>query len=299
MIRVKRGLVVAGVVRFGMCGARHCRRAAPALRIGTFNIERFGDPEKKTDLRRLVELLDGLDADVIAVQEIEDPAALARLAGRLGAGRRTYAPALSRCGGTSEMRVGFLYDRARVELRGVREYPELDPNAEGSCTRGERPGLAGEFSWQGTRFDLLVVHLAARGEEEFALKRRSQWRRAFAIAAAHHARGAAVAILGDTNSTGFLDDRFGERTFIEEEVQRAGMRLFTSGLGCSEYFPRDGVLVPSLLDHVVATPDFPASPSAEVHGYCAHSDCRPLTEEPKPRDHVNVSDHCPVTVGAR
>ena len=269
-----------------LIGAALWHRSERPPRIATFNIERFGAPEKRTDDTRLVALLDSLDADVLAVQEIEDPRRLARVVERLG---RRYA--LSQCGGASGMRVGFVYDPARVELESVREYPELDPRGEGACTRGERPGLVGRFSSASGRFALLAVHLAARGDEEFANKRRAQWRRAIEIVSS---LDVPAAILGDTNSTGWLDDKYGERSFIEGLLRAANLRLVTGELGCSEYWEHDGRLEPSLLDHIAVTAGFPAR-AAAVHGYCAQLACRAIDAARAPDDYRAISDHCPVT----
>jgi endonuclease/exonuclease/phosphatase family metal-dependent hydrolase len=293
---VSRRALTLGLLALGACAlARTCRGpTAPPPRVATFNIERFGAPDKRTDLGRLAAIIDGLDADVVAVQEIEDPARLHKLAATLRA--RRYGVALSTCGGRSNMRVGFLYDAERLRPSDVREYPELDPNGEGACSRGERPGLLARFTPSGGRpFALLAVHLAARGDEEHAKKRRSQWRDAIAIARAEHARGVPTAILGDTNSTGWLDDRHGERRFIEARLDEAGMRLVTARLPCSEYYPRDGRLVPSMLDHVAVTRGFPAE-TATLHGYCRELACREIPAHHAPSDYAAVSDHCPVTV---
>ncbi len=272
----------------------HPRDARP-LRIATFNIERFGADEKPTDIARLIDLVDELAPDVLAVQEIEHPARFARVVERLGRGGRRYALALSRCGGGSGMRVGFVYDPARVQLESVSEYPELDPRGEGACSRGERPGLVGRFVRDGRGFALLTVHLAAHGDEEFAMKRRAQWRRAIEIVGELRAAGLPAAILGDTNSTGWRDDRHGERTFIADQLARAGLRLITGELACSEYYEHDGRLQPSMLDHVAVTPDFPLG-AAAVHGYCARLACRAVDASDAPADFRRVSDHCPVSV---
>jgi endonuclease/exonuclease/phosphatase family metal-dependent hydrolase len=303
-VKLRRVVTLVALAAAALLVRRACTRTpaasapaadARALRIATFNIERFGAVEKDTDLGRLITLVDDLAPDVLAVQEIEHPGRFARVVERLGRGRRTYALALSRCGGASEMRVGFVYDTARVRLDGVDEYPELDPRGEGACSRGERPGLVGRFTRTGDgggRFALLAVHLAARGDEEFAMKRRAQWRRAVEIIAALRMP---AAMLGDTNSTGWRDDRHGERTFIHDLVTRAGLRLATDGLDCSEYYEHDGRLEPSMLDHVVTTRDF-ALAGATVHGYCARLGCRAVDAREAPVDYRRVSDHCPVSV---
>jgi endonuclease/exonuclease/phosphatase family metal-dependent hydrolase len=276
---------------------RHTHQAP--LRIATFNIECFGGRDrdrggaKYTDDDRLLELVRSLDADVMAVQEIESPARLDRLVGRLG----SYRVALSRCGGASGMRVGFLYRPERVAFDGIDEFPELDPDGRGRCDRGERPGLLGRFRDGDRRFELLAVHLAARADEEHQALRRAQWRRALAILARRRAAGAAVGLLGDTNSTGFSDEGSRERQFIDQQLAAAGLELRTRALGCSEYFHERGQLRPSMLDHVALSPDFPVAGAAALRGYCAEAACRPLGAVPPPRDYAEVSDHCPVVVG--
>jgi endonuclease/exonuclease/phosphatase family metal-dependent hydrolase len=278
------------------------RRAHQApLRIATFNIECFGGRDrdrggtKYTDEDRLRELIGSLDADVVAVQEIESPERLERLAARLGG----YRTALSRCGGASGMRVGFLWRPARVALDGTDEFPELDPDGRGRCERGERPGLLGRFRDGDRRLELLTVHLAARADEEHQAMRRAQWRRALQILGRRRAAGAAVGLLGDTNSTGFSDEDSRERRFIDEQLAAAGLELRTRSLGCSEYFRDRGQLRPSMLDHVALSPDFPVAGTADLRGYCAEASCRPLGAIPPPRDYADVSDHCPVVVGGK
>lgn len=265
------------------------------LRVGTYNIRRFG--VEPTDMARLSEIVGDADADVLALQEIQTVDGTRELARRVSRGGRRYTYVLSSCGGKSAMHVGFLFDETRVRLVGTREYPELDPAGGGSCGGGERPGLAATFERPNTatkRFTLLAVHLVAGGEPEKMARRREQWKRAHRIAGELGKEGL-VAILGDTNSTGFLDDRGGERSFIEDEAKRAGLDVTTRDLRCSEYFgPIDGQLRPSLLDHVVASPELAREGSVRLHGFCAELACAPTKD--RPRDFVKVSDHCPVTL---
>src|SRR5699024_1114574 len=129
----------------------------------------------------------------------------------------------------------------------------------------------------GAPLHLLAVHLTAGGAADKAARRREQWTRAHAIAAALRAGGARrVAIVGDTNSTGYLDNAHAERDFVEARARENAMEVATRLLGCSEYWPpRDGVLEPSLLDHVVATPALARAGSVRVYGYCAALACAP------------------------
>ncbi|HEY8077784.1 MAG TPA: endonuclease/exonuclease/phosphatase family protein [Labilithrix sp.] len=265
-----------------------------ALRVGTYNIRTFGGEGSETDMERLVANIRESRADVLAVQEIQSIAKARELAARLSEGGRRFELVLSECGGRSAMRVGFLFDSSRVTLRETREYPELRPDG-GSCSDGERAAVSVAIdTGNGALIHLLVVHLAAGGEREKLEKRKEQWRRAYAIADTLE-RSGPVMILGDTNSTGYLDDKYGERTFVDEEAKKEGLEVTTSPLGCSEYFgnPATG-LRPSLLDHVVATPSLVAPRSVRVHGFCRDLACEPTGRVPA--DFETVSDHCPVTV---
>ena len=292
-----RGLVflaAIGVVlmlALALCGAR-------PLRVGTFNIRRFG--VEPTDIDRLVELVEALEVDILAVQEIESEAALRHLERRLTHDGRSFSHVLSSCGGRSQMRVGFLFDSRRVVLRASREYPELDPDGGGSCGDGDRAGLLGVFDHGNETLHLVTLHLAHGGQADKAAHRKLQWQRAYAIVDKLRRDGAkSIAVLGDANSTGYLDDGHRERQFVDESARSAGMEVVTRSLGCSEYWPeRRKQLSPSLLDHVVATPGLTNEADVRVHGYCVELACRPHADEP-PHDYTRVSDHCPVTFDVR
>ena len=301
--RAGRRIVVAGfaltaalvvvATRFGGCG--------PSLRVGTYNIRQLG--AAPTDMARLTEIVRGLDVDILAVQEIQSEQRFTDLARRLsdGGGRR-YRTVLSSCGGRSEMRVGFLYDEARVDLRETREYRELDPGGGGRCDEGERPGLLGVFATGagGAPVHLLVVHFTPGADERAIAMRREQWRRAYAIIGAlEQSERRAVAILGDANTAGYRDDDRGERRFVDDAARAAGMIVSTRALGCSEYWRKEeGVYAPSLLDHVIVTPETGAG-QARVRGYCEELRCAEVNGRDPPEDFGNVSDHCPVVVDLR
>jgi len=95
-------------------------RGCGGVRAGTYNIRRFG--VEPTDLPRLAAIVEESGADVLALQEIEAEAAPRALAARLSRRGRSFVVALSTCGGKSGMRVGSLYDEARVRLVGTREF---------------------------------------------------------------------------------------------------------------------------------------------------------------------------------
>jgi endonuclease/exonuclease/phosphatase family metal-dependent hydrolase len=279
----------------GLAAPRGCVPGRGPLKVATFNIRRFG--VEPTDMALLTRIVGDVGADVVAVQEIQSVEKLDELARALSGPGRRYAHTLASCGGRSEMLVGFLYDAARVKLKKTREFNELDPDGNGRCTEGERAGLLGVFEAGGRTVNLVVVHLSAGGEPEKAEKRREQWARVMRIVDRLRSEGAKdIAVLGDANSTGFLDNRHGERDYIRQLVTGRGLELPTGELACSEYWvPRAGAMEPSMLDHVVATPGLARAGSAAVHGYCEALRCRPHRLKEAPDDYVRVSDHCPVS----
>lgn len=271
-------------------------RSGP-LRIGTFNIRFLGqDP---TDLDRLRAVVASVDPAVLALQEVIRDEPARTLARMLSVDGRAYRVVSAECGGRSGLRVAFLFDEARVSFRGAREFPAMASDGDGVCTTGDRAALAGTFfAPSAGEFTMVSLHLEARSEPERVERRKAQWRRMFAIRERLVREGKSnVILLGDTNSTGWHDDAQGERTFIEGEASRAGVRVETGALACSEYF-RTGERTwqPSMLDHIVAEPDVVRAGTVRLHGYCAELACRPWIADAPPSDYVSVSDHCPVTV---
>ena len=141
-----------------------------------------------------------------------------------------------------------------------------------------------------------VLHLAAGSEPERVARRRDQWGRALAIARRLRARDQLpLLVLGDVNSTGWLDDAGGERSFVLGAAADAGFTVPTADLACTEFWrsPR-GRFEPSVLDHTLVAGLTP--PKATVHGYCARLACRPHPLDEPTAEYATVSDHCPVTL---
>ena len=266
-------------------------KRADRLRIATWNLRNF--PDEGQDLPRLRARLQELAADVIAVQEIRDPAALQALMPGWGL-------ALSEAGGRGGQRLGFLYDRSAVELVGApREHAAL---AMGGAVR---PGFSGYLRARdgGPDFHVVVVHLKARAEG-FAL-RRAQWD-ALGEILKDVARGDDdLVLLGDFNATG--PERGGpaeELEALDARFGAIGLRRVDNAAGCSVYWHgarRDAWHEPSLLDLVWIgglreAGDAGLEARALLH--CARHRCAALrsTEAHPERDYVDLSDHCPVIV---
>ncbi|MDP3275115.1 MAG: endonuclease/exonuclease/phosphatase family protein [Deltaproteobacteria bacterium] len=294
------GLTVM-VLGTGRCGETPSDPSANSLTIATYNIRFFGDESK--DLPALQAVVRAVDPAVLALQEVRDDEAPVALASALSDGTRRYRAVSARCGGRGNLHVAFVYDEARVECVGMREFPTMGPGGDGSCSESDRAALAGTFVSRATqtRSTLVSVHLAAMGTEERVAQRKSQWKRLFALV--DHLRatdGGAVVLLGDTNSTGWSDNAHDERRFIEEGASRSGLEIATRALVCSEYWtPRVGHYEPSMLDHVLADPGAVDPASVSVRGYCAGFGCQRVESAVPPREYQHVSDHCPVVARLR
>jgi endonuclease/exonuclease/phosphatase family metal-dependent hydrolase len=299
LLRLVEGATPGRVLGLGLAvalgGGWLCTGNGQKLRVATYNIRRFG--VEATDLPRLAARFGEIDAAIVGVQEIQSEPRLDELTRMVSVKGHQYHQVLSRCGGSSEMQVGFVYDTSRVKLRGTVELPELKPPGEGACTKGDRPGLVGLFEAGGERLAVLNVHLKAGGDEGNAKRRRDQWQRVVQIVEQLRQTGEAkILVLGDVNSTGYLDGRHDERAFVEETARQAGLDLASRDLGCSEYYePAKGQAEPSLLDHTLASPGLVRKNSVRVHGHCAELRCARTPMDQMPPDYALVSDHCPVT----
>jgi endonuclease/exonuclease/phosphatase family metal-dependent hydrolase len=275
-----------------------CGRSPPLV-LGTFNIRMF--PDRGVKFEAVAAEIATLDADAFTVQEIRDAGALDELLRQVNrmTGRSYKAELSPYCrklkNSDVRLNLGVVYDSARMELV---EHRPLSPGDR--CPQGQPPAdLALLRPHDGPAFGLVSVHFKAGGEERDFKLRRQEWGWLTAALPRLEAELAApVVVAGDFNSTGFLDPKHRERTFIEGQLATHNLQLPTADLACTEYWlpqnhPRYEV---SLLDHILA-PDSLRFARAEVLGMCAALACAPQTAAPD-RFHT-VSDHCPVRVELR
>lgn len=261
------------------------------LRVVTWNLHNF--PEPSQDQTRLRERLQGLGADLLAVQEIHQPAALQELL-------PGWQLAISEHGGRGHQRLGFAFDPLALEQLGpAREHAELS-------MRGRvRPGLSVYLRARdgGPDFHALVVHLKAKSDGHPL--RVQQWSLLADVAGDLLRRDPDLVILGDFNATGPVDGRAtDELAALETVLGPLGLRRLVGPEPCSAYWDgtrRDAWHEPSLLDLVwVAGLDESHSHSAQAHPlhHCARHHCqafRSTQAHPEP-DYADLSDHCPVIV---
>ena len=279
--------------------------ASSEIRVATWNIRYFPEPE--TDPARVADILAGLDAELIAVQEIRDEAALASLLADVNArvrsaagtgGGRVYSYVLAESGGNGGLYVGYVYDTLAVELSSVRTMWRLQ------MTEDLRPGLAARVKSRrgGLDFGVIVMHTDSGVRDRDYQNRLRFLDSLSAVLPEFVASDADVIVLGDLNTMGREAD--GEVTAVtaqqeiaslDRELEALGMRRLQNEPDCTEYYRGRGVT----LDHIVvaaATREAPTDLVAEVLGYCREVKCAPLDPDDMPLDYRVASDHCPVIV---
>lgn len=263
-----------------------------ALRVVSWNLANFNGKASEHDLARIREVIAELDPDVLALQEIRDPKALAALL-------PDWELRVSDKGGSGQQRLAIAWRGDRVTLIESEEHPQL------SLGGRVRPGLSGYLRGTdgGPDFWLLVVHLKAMPDS--IDRRREQWPRLLEIAEATAERDRDLLIVGDFNSTGPPGGKPEiEQRELDSALGPVGLRRLHCATGCTAYYDgqrRDSWKEPSEIDLIWAR-DLAESLSddAKVHSgtHCAASRCRDFrsTDAYPVRDYEMVSDHCPVVV---
>lgn len=275
----------------GVTGPRVAPRGE-ALRVVSWNLANFEGERSGHDLARIREVIAELDPDVLALQEIKNPDALAELLPE-------FELAVSERGGRGHQRVAIAWRRDRVSLLETQEHEQL------SIGGRVRPGLAGYLRGKdGPDFWLLVVHLKAMPD---GLElRRKQWPMLVEIADGFAQQGDRdMLIVGDFNTTGPPGGGPPvEQRELAGVLAGVGLARLPSATGCTAYYDgqrRDAWKEPSEID-LVWVRDLHESLDRDaqvVSGtHCAASRCRAFrsTEAYPVRDFAAVSDHCPVVL---
>ncbi len=301
------------------CAAADSPPAVPGpgegqIRVATWNIRFFPEPPSEegpgTDVRRTGEILAGLDADLIAVQEIADPAVLEDLLARVneelaieaasagGRPARRYVSRLADSGGHGGQFVGFVYDTLALELTDVRTLWSLQ------MTPDLRPALYGRARSRrgGLDFQVMTMHNDS-GTDDRDYQNRLRFLDALEDELADRwPTDADIIVLGDLNTMGREAGEGLPGIGADTEIAGLDRRLADMDLrrvpndpSCTEYYRGRG----SRLDHVLVSTRSALAPTdleASVFGYCGENDCRRLDARRMPYDYARVSDHCPVIV---
>ena len=272
--------------------------AAPALRVGTWNLEQLGwrkDPPRPADAHaKIARWIRELGVDVLAVQEIGGPEPLRAIAAELGP-RWAFVLGSSgtftarETGETTRISVGFLWNDARVELLQAEELGGF-PRKIDKIDVFHRVPVSAVFRdrEQGFDFRAVTVHLkAGRGadnERKRGLEARqlAEW---FDGLRRDPKEDRDVLLLGDYNHT-FGDGAMGELTRggVLEVLDDANARKTPTIL----HFPEP-------IDHIALSPELRrgeyVKASSTVHDR--------LAQESREAWRAVYSDHLPVSATFR
>lgn len=285
------------------------------LRIVSWNVRNFPLDERpqeadlgysrRTNICDLETVLAGLDADLLALQEVNDTRRFPPILRRAVSDRR-MGIRFSTGGGRFGQHLAIAWDVDTLEL--VSEPFDV---METVFEEGMRPAFAASFRSrhsEGVDFTVIVVHLES-GPQNFAERRRQNRALAGWIKGLVRDTGDPdVILLGDFNSAGSPKGGLeGELQSMATIFGEAGLRLLPNEADCSSYWEgpggRDGVQEASLLDHVFLggfAADQPVVP-VQPWLHCARLECVDLISRPGEEDGTfwDVSDHCPLTFEIR
>ena len=251
-----------------------------------------------TDTAMLLDLLDELAFDALAVQEIRDPAAfdatLRALEERTGS---TYASAYTtNAQSGNAQQVGLVVRREALTLSEPLEHAEVD--VLGTLRAGLSARLVSAKPG-GVDLSVVVLHLASGESLKRATLRAEQAKATSAIAAglAEASGDADVLVLGDLN------------TAREEDEYGALDAAFASALplarhdnpsGCTSYYVKNklGTLAPSTIDQVYSGSlgEIDKDVALASGAHCYERACAPFESDGPETGttYWGVSDHCPV-----
>lgn len=257
-------------------------KAEGSVRVVSWNLRNFpGDDQDRDGIAKEVERL---DADVLALQEVHDVAALEAML-------PNYEFARSQAGGRGEQYLAIGVAKGGSIVRST-EHARL---AMGGSVR---PALAATVEIEGKRLEVLTVHLKAT-PKGYDL-RQKQWVELDAVVEQASQDGDPIVVVGDFNTTGAPQQR--------PETERHALTQALDPLepafpkeGCSAYWEgsrRDAWKEPSMLDLGFASG---VQVTATVGGTCSEHSCEPIrstADYPDPA-YESLSDHCPVIFDVR
>ena len=134
-------------------------------KIATYNIRNFksGRSLSKTDLTNLKKIIINTEADFLGVQEIVDHEGFASF---IEEELPKYGVVVEKCGGSGRQNLGFIYKKSVFELRKI--SLDMDISLVGSCTKGLRPALIGDFYWKPGKIKVRFIdlHLKAGADQD-------------------------------------------------------------------------------------------------------------------------------------
>jgi endonuclease/exonuclease/phosphatase family metal-dependent hydrolase len=274
-----------------------------SITLGTYNIRNFDYDERyriSTNKIELSSIIKKLNVDVLGIQEINNTQEFEKfVASKLP----DHGTELSRCGGAHGQKLGFVYNKSKVELLSFNEdLTVTNPGGEGTCDSGSRPLAIALFQIKATkqRFYAITVHLKSGSNASSLAKRNAQFKIIQNLVNELKAKTGVKDFFmsGDFNTTGYLAQ---EADFenLNKIVKELNMVSLTSEIKCSAYWwggVDDGIELPSLLDHVIVSPGLmKARHPTMVSGHCQTVSCKEAPIRQLGTSYAEVSDHCPIT----
>jgi len=286
-----------------------CAGKQQMLEVGTFNIEwfpckddgaymkeygielRWPPKGDRTDISTLFSLLEDLDIELLAVQEIVDPVLL-RDSAKIYLGEQfevIYAEA------KSSQKVGFLYDSSVLELIGEQEiYSNVALGPDSYL----RPAFRAFFRYKNGGYDFHAISVHLKSSPRGWKQREKQWVYLDEILSTlpEKSGDGDIILLGDFNN---VSER-GTAEFDEIMAKLGFYRLTAEKTDISSNFWQPDWQVEriqgSLIDHIFisanSTNEYIKN-SLNVAGMCAENADEYKGEE-IPDFYNRVSDHCPI-----
>jgi endonuclease/exonuclease/phosphatase family metal-dependent hydrolase len=277
--------------------------AHAGLTIGGYNIRNFDYDTRyriKTNKVELATIIKNLKVDVLSVEEINNTAEFEKFVETKLPG---YGTDLSRCGGAHGQHLGFVYNKAKVDLLSFNEDLSIsEPGRPGGCDTGSRPMAIALFQVKATKqkFYGMTVHLKS-GSDTGSLGKRMKQYQIIKKTIKELTTKTGVKdfyVAGDFNTTEYLA-RGTDYDQLTAVVKDLGMTDLASNLKCSAYWwggTNDKIETPSLLDHVLVTRGLvKGTPKIQVGTHCEKVSCRQVPIKELGVSYESVSDHCPVT----
>jgi endonuclease/exonuclease/phosphatase family metal-dependent hydrolase len=280
-------------------------QSALAARLASYNIRNFDYDERAqipTNKSKLKDIIESLNADLIAVQEIRETAIFTDFI-------ENYFPhykvALSNCGGAHGQKLGFVYNKHKYKLvKFMEDMRTVNPGqGHQNCEYGSRPIVIGQFLDKKTSKTLkvLAVHLKAGGKKKSIEKRFRQLDILSKLVKNIVANTTEnIVVMGDFNSTEY-SNKGKEYNRFKRLTVAMNMHDASSNNACTSYWwggVRDGLQYPSVLDHILVSKTLTKGRhiKAKLYGHCAALKCKITSEDSMGVSFDEVSDHCPQVI---
>ncbi len=276
------------------------------IKLATYNIRNFDYDVRSntpTNKSQLVKTIKSINPDLMAVQEINNSYEFAHMI--YDQFQSKYDVALSICGGAHDQKLGFIFDKDKIELLDFDEDGRIsipkDPSSTG-CGQGSRPLAIGFFKNKQTnkKFVAIAVHLKSGGRNRSITKRFNQLELISVKLSELRAQGHNnFIIMGDFNSTEYILKGKIHSKFTQT-ISNMKMIDSTKNLECTSYWwggNNDRKQYPSSLDHILVSPELLSNKqvSANAHGHCQQLKCQITRESQMGINFDEVSDHCPIS----